>query len=372
MPPFDRFHQIAADPSAYARQRKESAGSAIVGHMCTYTPEELIVAAGAMPYRIFGASHCTTSADAHLQSYSCSMVRIALEDALSGQLSFLDGTVFPHTCDSFQRLSDIWRRNTGLGFQLDLVLPVKLNTESAQSYIMEVLTKFKRELESALATEITDRDLENAIRSCNQARRLLQQLYAFKIRHPGAVSIRDLHHTFKAAMIMEKTEFIDQMTGVLSALDSTGATEFSETKPVVVTGGICLVPDVLHMIEESGGRVVGDDLCTGARYGEGVIHHPDDGLAALADRFRSLSLCPTKHDGLNRRIDDLIGLVRERRARGVLILTVKFCDPHCFDVPYLTEALNKADIASLVLEIEAQMPPGGQLRTRIEAFLEML
>ena len=128
-----QFHDIAGDPIGYARNWKAETQSRIVGYFCSYAPEEIIWAAGALPYRILGAGGTISRADGHLQAYSCSLVRGALDDALTGKLDFLDGTVFPHTCDSIQRLSDIWRLNAGLDFHLDLVLPVKLNTKSAES-----------------------------------------------------------------------------------------------------------------------------------------------------------------------------------------------------------------------------------------------
>ena len=116
------FHDIAADPQAYAREWKARTGGKVIGTLCSYAPEELILASGALGYRIVGGSGAISKADAHLQAYSCSLVRGAMEDALNNRLDFLDGTVFPHTCDSIQRLSDLWRLNVPTGFHLDVVL----------------------------------------------------------------------------------------------------------------------------------------------------------------------------------------------------------------------------------------------------------
>ena len=132
------FHEISDNPIKYAATLKDQ-GRQIIGYFCSYTPEEIIHAAGLHPMRLFGTKEEIHLAEKHLQSYSCSLIRTALADVLAGKLDFLDGTVFPHTCDSIQRLSDIWRLNTGLGFFADVVLPVKLNTESAREYMRDVL-----------------------------------------------------------------------------------------------------------------------------------------------------------------------------------------------------------------------------------------
>jgi benzoyl-CoA reductase/2-hydroxyglutaryl-CoA dehydratase subunit BcrC/BadD/HgdB len=70
--------------------------------------------------------------------------------------------------------------------------------------------------------------------------------------------------------------------------------------------------------------------------------------------------------------ENLVTLSREHGVQGVIFLQLKFCDPHSFDYPYLKETLDKAGIPSMLLEIEAQLPPEGQLLTRFETFIQML
>ena len=143
MKQLEECHQILKDPDGYVKRFKAETGRKVVGYFCSYAPEEIILAAGVHPYRLFGSGEKIRLAEAHLQSYCCSLVRGALEDALSGRLAFLDGVVFPHTCDSIQRLSDIWRLNIPYGFHTDVVLPVKLNTDSAREYMINVLKAFR-------------------------------------------------------------------------------------------------------------------------------------------------------------------------------------------------------------------------------------
>ena len=165
MKQIDECHEILADPYGYVENFKAESGRKIVGTFCSYAPEEIILAAGAHPFRLFGTGEKIRLAEAHLQSYCCSLVRGALEDALGGRLAFLDGVVFPHTCDSIQRLSDIWRLNVAGCFHLDVVLPVKLDTESARQYLIDVLNRFREELGEKLGVTISDDDLRAAIRT---------------------------------------------------------------------------------------------------------------------------------------------------------------------------------------------------------------
>jgi benzoyl-CoA reductase/2-hydroxyglutaryl-CoA dehydratase subunit BcrC/BadD/HgdB len=125
-------------------------------------------------------------------------------------------------------------------------------------------------------------------------------------------------------------------------------------------------------VEAAGGLVVWDDLCTGTRYFEREPPPSATGLEAVAARLLRRPLCPAKHAGLGTRSEDLLQAVREHRAQGVIFVQLKFCDPHSFDHPHLKEALDAADIPSMLYEIDEQSFSGGQLATRVQAFIEML
>ncbi|MFW6052987.1 MAG: 2-hydroxyacyl-CoA dehydratase subunit D, partial [Desulfosalsimonas sp.] len=336
---------------------------------------ELIHAAGLHPFRILGKKGEISQADAHLQSYCCSLVRSGLETALNGSLDFLGGAVFPHTCDSIQRLSDIWRLNAGFNHHFDVVLPVKLNTLSARQYMAEVLTGFRKELEQAFQMEITDQAIWSAIRDYNLIREKLESLYGLRSFKPSLFEPSTVHRITAAAMIMEPGAFIKHISEFLGTvepgdLDGTGAGR----KRLVLSGGICSHPDIYDLLARTGADVVWDDLCTGTRWFEEKIEEDDDRdpIEALADRYMARSLCPAKHADIRIRAKELADTVRRHRADGVIFLLLKFCDPHAFDYPYLKRFLDDAGIPSLLLEIEDQPPSGGQLMTRFETFVDML
>jgi benzoyl-CoA reductase subunit C len=367
-----QFHDIANDPMAYARRWKTETRSRVVGFFCSYAPEEIIWAAGALPYRILGAGGPISRADGHLQAYSCSLVRGALEDALNGKLDFLDGTVFPHTCDSIQRLSDIWRLNAGLGFHLDLVLPVKLNTGSAQDYMQAVIKKFRHDLEDRLGVEITPEKLSKAVLTFNHIRTCLQRIYQIRKDHPAMLSGRDLHAIVKASMVMDRNVLADRLSAVVDLLQTQRTEIDMQRKRLVLTGGICSMPEIYQPIEDAGGTVVWDDFCTGSRYFEGTIDLEGNLLNSIAQRYFNRIICPAKHRDCFSRGDNLLKMVDNTGAQGVIFVLLKFCDPHAFDYPYIRELLNGAGIPSMLLEIEDQQTSEEQLRTRLEAFIELL
>ena len=364
------FQKACDDPHGCAREIK-ARGRKVLGFFCTYTPEELIEACGVHPLRIFATGGDTAAADAHLQAYCCSLVRSAVAGMADGTLDHLDGAVFPHTCDTIQRLSDIWRLNTDFAFFADVVLPVKLTTQSSRRYLRDVLEKFRRDLEAGFSRPITDDDLRGSFRTYNTIRSCLGTLHRRHSRGASPLSASDLAVLTKGSMILERVT----AAGLLAELvDMHAGVETANTplKRIMLCGGVCDVPDIHGIIRQAGGEVVWDDLCTGTRYFEGLVGDAADPMDALADRYFDRVICPAKHKSLDARSESILKAVRDHGVQGVVFLHLKFCDPHAFDYPYLREVLDAHAIPSMLLEIESGSAGGAQLLTRFETFMHML
>ncbi len=371
MDPLALFEQAVKYPSAYAAEWKEKNNGRVIATFCSYTPSEIILAANALPLRIFGGGEFSL-ADTLVQTYCCSLVRGILNDMLSGRLIYADGAVFPHTCDSMQRLSDIWRLNSGLALHLDVVLPVKLNTEAAGRYMVEVIEKFKRDLADRLQVDITDDALRAAIKQVNTVRKTLAALDRTRLERPGVFGAGDMNLAVRAAMIMSPDQWLDAAKELLSSIAQESSSAGISTKKVMLSGGVCGGREIYDIIGGSGGMVVHDDLCTGSRFFEGLVDEDRDPAEAIAGRYRQRIICPAKHAGIHARADYLVKTAREKDVDGVIFLLLKFCDPHAFDYPYLKQRLDQENIPSLLLEAEDQSALGQQAATRTEAFLEML
>ena len=363
--------RVVEDPISAGKSYKGILKKPIIGYFCTYTPEEMIHAANCVPYRIMGRKEQVEFADRHLQSYSCSLVRTGLDMALAGDLDFLDGTVFPHTCDSIQRLSDIWRINVGFLYHADIVLPVKLHTESARTYIIEELSAFRASLEEFTGEKITDDALRESIKTYNIMRDNLTRLNDIKRKNPGIVRSTLADDCVQAAMYMPVDEHNRLMADVLAEFE--GKDDPYNPIRVVVVGNMCVFPEIYDFIENAGGSVSGDDMCTGFRYYSlNVDEKRDDPIEALADRIIHRPLCAAKHSLDFDRGKFLESIIENTDAKGVIFLLVKFCDPHSFDYPHLKTAVEKKELPHMLIEMEMDNPSPGQIKTRIEAFVEML
>jgi benzoyl-CoA reductase/2-hydroxyglutaryl-CoA dehydratase subunit BcrC/BadD/HgdB len=156
-------------------------GKKVFGWLCTYVPEEIIHAAGALPVRITGYSEEQELDDgnAYLYINNCSFSRSCLQMGLKGEYDYLDGIIAGSTCDGARRLFDLWSHYIKTPFHHILTVPRKY-TERAHGLYYEQVSQFKKLLEQYLETEITDEALLQSIAVCNESRELLKRLYELR------------------------------------------------------------------------------------------------------------------------------------------------------------------------------------------------
>ncbi len=369
--------ELREDPYSRARAWKERTGGMALGFFCCSAPEEFVHAAGALPVRITGENRGVTRSPAHLQSYCCSLARTGLDMALDGSLSFLDGTVFLHTCDTMQRLSDIWRLNAGFVVHADVVLPVRFESESAWTYMTAELEAFKEKLEGLLGP-IDDERIAGSIKTYNRNRELLGRIYAMRRADPSVLRYEEALWLVTSSALVEKSEHNKLLEAVVGDLEESGAAaaegDAGAEEPVGLLG-IGSVMDqweFLEMVREAGATFVDDDFCNGHRYLETMTPEDLPPVEAVARRLWDRSACPCKHVPSRSRAGCIVNRAKESGARGAVFFQFKFCEPHAFDYPHVKKALDDAGIPSLNLEFEQGSVSIGQMRTRVEALVETI
>lgn len=367
----DECMQLWRDPYPHLAKLREE-GEKPMAVFCSYTPEEILHAAGFTPVRLMGSVRTITHADAHLQAYCCSLARTDLDMALAGELDYLEGAVFVQTCDTMMRLSDIWRRNTSLPFHGDLVLPIRMGEEVSLPFLVEEVHRFRHSVEEFTGEEIWDDALEESIHIYNRNRRLADRLYKLRTTSPGVIDGLSATAVITAGFWMRREKHNEMLHELLEGLD-TGEPRGNGKTPLLVSGSTCTTPDIIELIAELGADVVDDDLCSGHRYFDNYVDEADSPEEALARRMWGRINCPAKRQCIEDRIEHLLRQVEDSGAKGVVFFLQSFCEPHLFDLPYLRERLQgELEVPSLVLESELQSFSRGQLRTRLQAFIETI
>ena len=366
-----QLRHVARDPAATARAFKARGGK-VVGYRCLYSPEEVITAAGMLPYPLYGTPEPIRLADAYFQACTCEYVRNVFDLALDGKLEFLDGLVLANTCDVVKRLCDIWGAYIGHAPVHMIANPQRLMNEGNRAFYLEELRRYRALMERIAGVEITDDRLRRAIALHNETRSLLRDIYALRRIDPLPLSAAEALDICMAASVLPREEANPLLRQALKEIRSRTVKD-SLGPRILVTGSILDHPALLQMIEEEGGVVVGEDLCNTTRaFWRSVEERPDlPPLEALWRFGNGRPWCACMHP-TEARLEYLLELAKTFDAEAVIYFNLKYCHPFLYEAPLYKKALEARGLPTHVLEVGHDMSGHGQLRTRIQAFIEML
>ncbi|MFA5451413.1 MAG: 2-hydroxyacyl-CoA dehydratase family protein, partial [Dehalococcoidales bacterium] len=243
-----------------------SQGKKIFGWLCTYVPEEILHAGGILPIRITGYDREAELDDgnAYLYNNNCSFSRSCLQMGLTNDYQFLDGVVGGSTCDGARRLFDLWREYIGTPFHHVITVPRKYTDSAHRLYLAEI-ELFKSHLEEYLGLKITDEALKDSIELYNQTRSLLRELYELRKRPNPPISGAQVMQVIDACFRMPKEIFNSHLKKLLQELKSSKVSYQGRAR-LMLSGSVLANPDFVAAIEQQGGLIVADELCTSTRY----------------------------------------------------------------------------------------------------------
>jgi bzd-type benzoyl-CoA reductase N subunit len=357
-------------------------GKKIVGYFCSYFPLEILTAADLVPYRIMGnLTDTVTDAHAYCDPALCPFVKSCFDAVLKGEYDFLDGWVTPDSCDSRLNLYRIWNYNLPLPYSYRINVPNFLD-EACFKFFKEELVLFKKSIEKFTQSEISDQRLQQAIKLHNEQRALLRELYQMRKPEPPLVYGSEVIQIMIAVASLPIEEANQLIKGVISEVKER-SDGLEGKKRLLVWGPEIDHPAFFKLIEDSGGNVVIDDLCLGTRYFWYDVDNRPNPLDGLSVRYLDRVMCPrtirgrgegwaTYQQDLEERFGHIREFAKEFSVDGVILYVMKYCDLHELDVPDLRDYLEKEGLPVLHIESDYTMAAVGALKTRIQAFLEMI
>jgi benzoyl-CoA reductase subunit C len=358
--------------SSHVRKWKEQDGK-VVGYFCSYVPEEIIAAAGILPFRMRATGSTETSlADTYLSAYNCTFTRHCLDLAFNEAYDFLDGVVVINSCDHVRRLYDIWRRKMKTPFVHLLAAPHMAGDEQI-GWFRDELTIFKEGLEKHFGVTITAEKLQESIRIQNETRQLQKDLYELRQRPSPPITGADTLGAVVAGTAMPKQPYNELLRRLLSELDD-GEGESNYRARLMLVGGLLDDPAYVNVIEDLGGLVVTDSLCFGTRiFWNQVDEQAEDPMEAIARYYlRERIPCARMLGEHPRRLEFTREMLDTFKVDGVVFQRLKFCDLWGGEGYMLRRALRESGVPVLSLEREYVLSGLGQLRTRVQAFLESI
>jgi len=352
-------------------RRWRDAGGKVAGHFQVYFPEEIVHAAGMLPFKVRGAPVEPNLADSHFGSYLCSILRTSLELALSDRVE-LDMFVSHPICDAARNLAAIWGRNTDYPSQI-LYLPQNPNSTGSVDYLTHEYGRMVRVAEEVSGREITDDDLRASISVFNENRKFLRELYDIKRTTPWLVTAEDAYALVALAGMIPREEH-NELLATLLPLIRGRSTKPEDRIRVVFEGGFCEQPpfDLIRML----GRtvyVVDDDFHIGMRWITEDVPVEGNPLQNLAEAYiEQSSYSPVQHDLRKPKEAMLIGRIRQANADAAILAAAKMCEPGLEEQVTYTHALDEEGIAYFVSEFEENMSSFDQLELQVATFIENL
>jgi benzoyl-CoA reductase subunit C len=361
-----------------ARELK-SAGKKVIGYLTALGPVEILTAAGVVPIRLKGnVSEAITKGDAFMETIVCPFVRNVFDAALKGKYDFLDGMVLPHQCDSIDRTDDVWSYNLKLPYWHFLNVPHVTDDPSIE-FMGEILRIFIASLEKFTGNKITDGAIAEAVKAHNENRRLMRELYALRKNNPPLITGVEMMKVLVAAMSLP----VDESSALIQAVTEevkSRTPSASAQKRIMLIGDQIDDVAIVDAIEGAGAWLVTDDLSLGNKMYSTDVDATPDPVQGIAERYlRKLKLPTTFVDtgrtyqeNLNARFGHIKQSIADFKVDGAILFIYKFCDPYGFEVPALKSYIESSGTPVLYLEDEYSTSTLARVKTRIEAFLEMI
>jgi benzoyl-CoA reductase/2-hydroxyglutaryl-CoA dehydratase subunit BcrC/BadD/HgdB len=246
--------------------RAKAEGKQVIGLLCTYVPEELVLAAGMHPWRVTGTwDQRIVRAVEWRDLDMCSFCTHVLESMLDDDFDFLDGVIASDWDDDRRRLFDVWRLAGKQSFVEIISIPKKTH-ERTVAYFARELGKLVDLLEAFGGKKITEEELREAMHTVNETRRLIGQVYEMRKREVPPLSGGECLALTTASTVMDKREFNQQLRTLMPHIDNRRATVDMEGPRVMVSSDMLDNPAYLELVEEQGCIVAMDDLDIGSRH----------------------------------------------------------------------------------------------------------
>lgn len=337
-------------------------------------PEEILHAAGIVPYHLIGTYKAATPrADAWRLPVLCRYCHHVLESLLSEELNFVDGIIHTDWDDDQRRFYDICRYIRKPTFNYLIHIPRNKSESSYRWYAKQLLDLIRR-LEITFNVTLTYDSLRKSILIYAKMRELLSKLYELRKKQKPPVSGAETMAIVMASFFMPKEDFILELESLMDFLEKREVSLTKIRPRLLLISDHMHLTDYLHLVEDEGSLICMDDLDSGSRYfwNSHKFSNPlDDPVYFLAKRHVSNSALPYKWFW-EKHADQVIQWVKDYKIDGVLQM------PHIGDAnrlcctPYLFGRLERAGIPAMSFTRDYHMSNAGQLRTRIDVFFEAL
>jgi benzoyl-CoA reductase/2-hydroxyglutaryl-CoA dehydratase subunit BcrC/BadD/HgdB len=361
--------------------QEKAAGRKIIGSYCVFVPEEIVLAANATLVGLCsGADFATEEVEKHLPRNTCALIKSLFGFKLGKVCPYLESAdmiVGENTCDGKKKA---YESLAGLVENLFVMDLPQVKSDQGRSLLRAEYHRFKGALEALTGVTVTTDSLKEAIHAVNAKRAALHRLSRLRKADPAPISGLDALLANQVSFYDNPARFTESVNLICEELeqritDKKGVSP-EKTPRILVSGCPQAVPNwkLPHLVETAGAVIVGEESCVGERgtrnltdaSGESV----EEMMEAIVDRYFKVD-CAIFTPNPDR-LEHILEMAESCRADGVIHYGLQFCQPYLMESLPVEKALEDRDIPCLRIETDYGAEDTGQLKTRVEAFIEQL
>lgn len=368
--------------NSLARQATQE-GKLAIGYTCFHMPEVLLNVDNCVSLRMRAPK--TGSLDIatyYMSNYTCEYCRALLERSIEGGYNFLDVIAGVDACAQMNRAMEnieiqklIEKKNF---FISHIDVPYKVDEKSTAHYIKQLRIKVLNPLNEKFDVDISDESLKKALELHNEICRIITNIGEFRTEENPRITGYEFHILNLITYCCPKYLIVDKLRETLEEIK---LREPNSTKNfrarVVLVGSEIDDPDLTRLIEDSGALIVADRFCFGSFPGrqEIVLTEGEDVLTSICRQYLEQGQCPRymSRDKITQRRDMVDQYAKKFKADGIIYEQIKFCDYWGYERALASHVMNtEYGYPVLSLDRPYMSRTSGQLRTRIQAFVESL
>lgn len=360
---------------------QRAAGRKVIGAYCVFVPEELVLAANATLVGLCsGADFAMDQVEQYLPRNTCALIKSAFGFKLGAVCPYLEAAdlvVGENTCDGKKKA---YESLDGLIDNLYVMDLPQVKSEQGRSLMKAEYVRFKEQLEQLTGVTITVEKLKESIAIVNAKRGALQRLAELRSADPAPISGLDALLANQIAFFDDPVRFTESLNKICDELEQRVAAKTGAfpagTPRILISGCPMAVPNwkLPAIIESCGAVIVGEESCIGERGCRNVVacdaDTMDELLDGIVDRYFKVDCAVFTPN--NERVEHVDEMFQRSQADGVIHYGLQFCQPYLMEAMNVEKKLERKDIPVLRVETDYGTEDAGQLKTRVEAFVEQL
>lgn len=377
------FENLLQEANNELVQQAKNDGKLCLAYTCYHIPEVLLNLDNCFSTRLRAPR--TGSMDIatyYMSSYLCGYSKALVERGIEGGYNHLNALIGSESCSEMNRCYEHFELlnlvDNDKFFVSIADIPFKIMPHTIKHYKRQLQTKVLDKLRDVYGVDVSEKAMRKAVEEHNEVCRLITEIGEYRKEENPRITGYEFHVICLVSYVCPKYLIIDKLRETAEELKTRVSDEkINYRAKIVVVGSEMDDPDFTKLMEESGALVVADRYCFGSLPGREEIQLSDDGdvLEEIILHYMKTSECPRymSHDKVEGRKEYVRKLVNDYHAEGVIYEQLKFCEYWGYERALASHIItNDFGIPSVSVDRQYTANASGQLRTRVQAFVESL